>query len=229
MKSIISKLLSFIKSEKWEFDSRMPNNYIIFFIIGKISMLIRGFFNFFTFRHLILIGSDSRVYCKSLMKFSGTINIDRNCIINALSTDGIVFGKNVSIGKFTTIECSGSLKNIGKGLIVGNNVGMGTHGFFGCAGGIIIGNDTIFGNYVSLHSENHIIDDLDKPIRLQGVTRQGILIGKNCWIGAKAIILDGANIGDGCIVAAGAVVTKGYYENNSIIGGVPAKIIKKRN
>jgi len=229
MKSIISKLLSFIKSEKWEFDSRISNTYLTFFFIAKIRMLIRGFFNFFTFRHLILIGSDSRVYCKSLMKFSGTINIDRNCIINALSTDGIVFGKNVSIGKFTTIECSGSLKNIGKGLIVGNNVGMGTHGFFGCAGGIIIGNDTIFGNYVSLHSENHIVEDLNKSIRLQGVTRQGILIGNNCWIGAKATILDGANIGDGCIVAAGAVVTKGYYENNSIIGGVPAKIIKKRN
>lgn len=228
MKSIISKLLSLIKSEKWEFDSRIPNAYIILFFITKIIMLVRGFLNFFTFKHLILIGANSKVYCKSLIKFNGTINIDRNCIVNALSTDGIVFGKNVSIGKYTTIECSGSLMNIGRGLVVGNNVGLGTHGFFGCAGGVAIGNDTIFGNYVSLHSENHIIDDLEMPIRLQGVTRLGIRIGNNCWIGAKATILDGANIGDGCIVAAGAVVTKGYYEINSIIGGVPAKIIKKR-
>lgn len=59
------------------------------------------------------------------------------------------------IGKYTCIECSGTLKNLGKGLIIGNNVGLGTHGFFGCAGGIEIGDDTIFGNYVSLHSENH--------------------------------------------------------------------------
>lgn len=229
MKSIISKILSFIKSEKWELDQRIPNSYLILFFITKGVMLIRGFINFFTFKHLILIGANSKLYCKSLMKFNGTINIDRNCIVNALSSDGIVFGKNVSIGKFTTIECSGSLKNIGKGLIIGNNVGMGTHGFFGCAGGITIGNDTIFGNFVSMHSENHIIDDLKKPIRLQGVTRQGIIIGNNCWIGAKATILDGANIGDGCIVAAGAVVIKGQYEKNSIIGGVPGKIIKKRN
>lgn len=229
MKLLISQILSIIKSEKWELDQRIPNTYLISFFFTKGIMLIRGFLNFFTFRHFVLIGVNSKLYCKSLMKFKGTINIDRNCIINALSTNGVVFGKNVSIGKYTTIECSGSLKNIGKGLNVGNNVGLGTHGFFGCAGGITIGDDTIFGNYVSLHSENHIIDDLEKPIRLQGVTRLGIIIGNNCWIGAKATILDGANIGDGCIVAAGAVVTKGFYEMNSIIGGVPAKIIKKRN
>jgi acetyltransferase-like isoleucine patch superfamily enzyme len=229
MKTIISKILSIIKSEKWELDQRIPNSYLSSFFFTKSIMLIKGFLIVFSFKHLILIGASSKLYCKSLIKFKGTINIDRNCIINALSSDGIVFGKNVSIGKYSTIECSGSLKSIGKGLIVGNNVGLGSHGFFGCAGGITIGDDTIFGNYVSLHSENHIIDDLEKPIRLQGVTRQGIIIGNNCWIGAKATILDGANIGDGCIVAAGAVVTKGYYENNSIIGGVPAKIIKKRN
>ena len=53
------------------------------------------------------------------------------------------------------------------------------------------------------------------------------MIGSNCWIGAKATILDGVHIGDGCIVAAGAVVTKSFPDN-VIIGGVPAKIIKYR-
>jgi acetyltransferase-like isoleucine patch superfamily enzyme len=228
MKKSISRLLSLIKSEKWELDYRIPNTYIILFFAEKFITVIRGIFKFFRFRPLILIGSNSKFYCKSLIQFNGTINVDRNCIINALSADGIVFGKNVSIGKNTTIECSGSLMNIGKGLIVGNNVGLGTHGFFGCAGGVVIGNDTIFGNFVSIHSENHVTNDLEIPIRLQGVTRQGITIGNNCWIGAKVTILDGANIGDGCIIAAGAVVTKGHYEKNSVIGGVPAKILKKR-
>lgn len=50
-------------------------------------------------------------------------------------------------------------------------------------------------------------------------------IGNDCWIGAKATILDGTVIGNHCIVAAGAVV-KGTYPDNVIIGGVPAKIIK---
>ena len=62
---------------------------------------------------------------------------------------------------------------------------------------------------------------------MQGVNRKGIKIGRDCWIGAKATILDGADIGDGCIVAAGAVV-RGKIPPYSIIGGVPAKFIKER-
>jgi len=122
---------------------------------------------------------------------------------------------------------SGSIKLIGKGIQIGDNVGLGTHGFYGGAGGLEIGDDTIFGNYVSVHPENHNFKNLNIPIRLQGVNHKGIKIGKNCWIGAKVTILDGTEIGDGCIVAAGAVVN-GKFPQNVIIGGIPAKIIKSR-
>lgn len=137
------------------------------------------------------------------------------------------FGNNVSIGKYTTIECTGSLKFIGIGFTVGDNVGLGTHGFFGCAGGVKIGNDTILGNFVSIHSENHNFSDPKTPIRLQGDNRIGIIIGSNCWIGAKVTILDGAIIEDGAVIAAGSLLTKGTYKKDSIYGGVPAKFIKK--
>lgn len=119
------------------------------------------------------------------------------------------------------------MSNLGDGLIIGRNVGLGTHGFYGGAGGVKIGDDCIFGNYVSVHPENHNYKDLDIPIRCQGVNRKGIIIGKGCWIGAKATILDGTILGDGCIVAAGAVVS-GKFPDNVIIGGIPAKIIKRR-
>ncbi|MDE6764980.1 MAG: acyltransferase, partial [Duncaniella sp.] len=69
--------------------------------------------------------------------------------------------------------------------------------------------------------------DITIPIRLQGVSHKGIVIGKGCWIGAKTTFLDGTELGDGCIVAAGAVV-RGKFPSNCIVGGVPAKIIKER-
>ena len=169
----------------------------------------------------------AKIKCKSKIKYGKNLSIDRNCYIDALSLEGIVMGTNVSIGKSTCIECSGTFKEIGKGLKVGNNVGLGTHGFFGCAGGITIGDNTIFGNYVSLHSENHNFKDTDMPIRLQGVNRKGIVIGEDCWVGAKATILDGTVIGKGCIIAAGAVV-RGEIPPYSIVGGVPAQIIRSR-
>lgn len=74
-----------------------------------------------------------------------------------------------------------------------------------------------------------MVDRPDVLIRLQGVDHKGIVIGRNCWIGAKATILDGAVIEDGCVVAAGAVVKAGLYAANGIYGGVPAKLIRYRN
>ncbi len=53
-----------------------------------------------------------------------------------------------------------------------------------------------------------------------------IHIGNRVWIGAGAIITRGVTIGDGAVIAAGAVVTKDV-EENTIVGGVPAKLIKK--
>ena len=88
-----------------------------------------------------------------------------------------------------------------------------------------IGDDTIIGAYFSCHPEGHIFDDPSKPIRLQGLSRKGIKIGKGCWIGAKVTVLDGVEIGENSVIAAGAVVTQSFPKD-SIIAGVPAKLIR---
>lgn len=154
--------------------------------------------------------------------------VGKNCIVNALSMEGVEFGNGVSVGRGTSIECTGSIKQLGKGIKVGDNVGMGDMCHYGCAGGIEIGDNTIVGIYVTMHSENHNFSNANIPIRMQGVSHKGIKIGNDCWIGAKATILDGSVIGNGCVVAAGAVVT-GVFPDNCIIGGVPAKVIKYRS
>ncbi len=223
---ILNKLIQRVKNDdKFFLDESIPLSYLVRMVISKLFMLVNGLF--ITHKFKVFIHHSSVIKCKKKIKWTGVATIDKNCHIDALSHEGIAFGSNVSIGKNTTIECSGTLRLLGKGLIVGNNVGMGTHGFYGCAGGVEIGDNTIFGNYVSVHSENHVFSKLDTPIRQQGVTRQGIKIGKDCWIGAKVTILDGAKIGDGCVIAAGAVV-RGEIPPYSVIGGIPAKIIKSR-
>lgn len=222
---LITKVFRIFKGPNFKIDPRIPSSYLISLLFEKI---IAGLRFQLTFKTLIIgiLASRTKIKCKSKIRFQSNLSIGENCVINALSIEGIQFGKNVSIGKNNIIECTGSLSLIGKGLIVGNNVGMGSNNFFGCAGGINIGDDTIFGNFVSLHSENHNYKSKGLPIRLQGVNRSGIKIGENCWIGAKATILDGAQIGDHCVIAAGALVAKGHYKSYSIIGGVPAKVIK---
>lgn len=222
----LSMFVTRIKGEPFVLDSNIPVGYLLSFFFHKACYLFVGMMKFRR-TGKFFVHPTSKMKCVSKITVGKNLNIDRQCYIDALSVDGIRFGSNVSIGKNTTVECSGTMKDLGKGLVVGDNVGLGTHGFFGCAGGVEIGDNTIFGNFVSVHSENHNYTDVNTPIRLQGVNRKGIKIGKDCWIGAKATILDGTVLGDGCIVAAGAVV-RGEVPPYSIIGGVPAKVIKRR-
>lgn len=176
----------------------------------------------------VFLHPTATVACPSKVVFGDNLSIGRECRINALSREGLVLGRNVSMGARTEIELTGSFRNIGKGMVVGDNVGLGTHGLFGSGvGGLRIGSDTIIGNYVTFHPENHVHDDLEKPIRLQGVTGTGIVIGANCWIGAKATFLDGTRLGNGCIVGAGSVV-RGEFPDNTILAGVPARILRSR-
>lgn len=222
---LVEKAASIIRKEPFTLDKNISDTYLLIFTGKIICMYIRGFIRL---RKKILLGHKTQIICGNLLKTGTSVKIEDECIINALSTKGIILGHNVSIQKRTIIECTGSLRHLGKGLIVGNNVGIGSNSFLGCAGGIEIGDDTIIGNYVSFHSENHNFQRDDIPIRLQGVNHKGIKVGKNCWIGAKVTILDGTIVGDGCVIAAGAVLTEQKYPDNTIIGGVPAKVLKSR-
>ena len=88
------------------------------------------------------------------------------------------------------------------------------------AGGITIEDGVMIGPQVTLLTTNHDFDDhnvlICKPVH----------IGKNAWIGARATILPGVTVGENSIVAGGAVVTKDV-EANVIVGGNPAKVLKR--
>jgi acetyltransferase-like isoleucine patch superfamily enzyme len=227
--SIFKLLINKFKKASFLIDKEVPESYLFNVMVTNIFKYLRGSLKFFKPQYRILVGRNTVLRAKENFKFLGkNIHIDRDCYIDAVSKNGIQFGNNVSLQKRVMIECTGSIKHLGKGLILGNNVGIGSNSFLGCSGGIEIGDDTIFGNYVSVHSENHNYSNMAIPIRLQGVNHRGIKIGKNCWIGAKVTILDGTILGDGCIVAAGAVLNGKIYKENSIIGGVPAKVLKNR-
>jgi acetyltransferase-like isoleucine patch superfamily enzyme len=225
---IINQFLSKIKGQEYAIDPKTSPLYLYLLLLNRAVMLFRGKLSLIKNNGLLFIGRKVRIKARGRIKTGKGCTFEDYCYIDAHSYDGIVFGDNVSIGKESAIECSGSLKHLGVGIKVGNNVGLGRNCYYGCAGGIEIGSDTIIGNYVSLHSENHNATDLTTPIRLQGVNHKGIKIGNNCWIGAKVTILDGADIREGCIMAAGTVVKAGVYEAFGIYGGVPAKLIKKR-
>jgi acetyltransferase-like isoleucine patch superfamily enzyme len=227
--SMMSRLISAVKGSPFQVDERIDGADLARVLFERAVMKARGFRRFPLRSHRPFIGPGARFKAARMLHFQANVTFGANSLVDALSTDGVHLGHNTSVGRNTRIEATGNLRNLGVGIRVGDNVGLGTDCFYGCAGGISIGDDTIVGNSVSVHSENHNMDDLEQPIRLQGVHHQGVTIGRDCWIGAKATILDGAQIGDGCVIAAGSVVVAGQYDRNGIYGGVPARLIKKRS
>lgn len=213
-----------LRGRPFAIDPSVTNSEIITLFFRYGFCLLRGWLKF---RKLVLLGRAVILTSKNKMILSKGVSIGNSCNIDAMGKKGIVIGYSTSIGAYSHIKVSGSLINLGDGIEIGNHVGIGEFAHIGGAGGVLIGDDTIIGAYFSVHPENHRFDDIDQPIRLQGVTHQGIVVGNGCWIGAKVTLLDGTKIGNGCVVAAGAVV-RGEFPNNAVIGGVPAKILKMR-
>ena len=109
----------------------------------------------------------------------------------------------------------------GKNIALGKNVFINAGCCFQDQGGITIGDNVLIGHNVVLATLNHNLD----PEKRAGMYPSPISIGNNVWIGSNSTILPGVAIGENSVVAAGAVVTNDVPEN-TVVGGVPAKIIK---
>lgn len=88
--------------------------------------------------------------------------------------------------------------------------------------GIIIEENVLIGPGARIISSNHNILKFEEH-----VPSEPIIIRKNSWVGANAVILPGVELGEHTIVAAGSVVTKSFLQTNVIIGGVPARVLKQ--
>lgn len=218
------------RNQNFTFDTNVNTSTLFFLIAEKGKMRLRGL------RFLLRLRLPNNLYLGSKVKFSNFSKIklgqgvvlEDHVSLKGLGSEGIVIGNNSKIGAFSRLIVSTTYNKIGKFIKIGNNVGLGEFSYLGGAGGLTIGDNTIIGQYLSCHPENHTFSDKDELIRFQETTRKGIKIGKNCWIGAKVTILDGVEIGDNCVIAAGSVVTKSV-PSNTVVGGVPAKILKPKS
>ncbi|SRR6266498_1234164 len=114
--------------------------------------------------------------------------------------------------------------NFGRFIQIGKNVFINHACTFLDMGGITIEDEVLLGPRVNLVTENHPLNPADR----RALICKPIVIKRKAWIGAAATILPGVTIGENAVVAAGAVVSKDVPAN-TIVGGIPAKIIKTIN
>lgn len=112
--------------------------------------------------------------------------------------------------------------DFGKNISIGKNVFINAGCKFQDQGGIFIDDGALIGHGVVLATLNHDM----APEKRQQLHPAPIHIGKNVWIGANSVVCSGVTIGDNAVVAAGAVVVKDV-EANTVVGGVPAKLIRR--
>lgn len=165
--------------------------------------------------------------------FPRRLSVGRNCFlggdsyINALAATGIRFGDDVRVREHAWIQATSSLTHPGVGLVIGSGTYIGPRCLLGAGGGITIGARVTFGAGVHLLAENHEFRDGARLIQDQGVTRAGITVEDDVWVGNQVIVLDGVHIGRGAVVGAGAVVTKDVPPMAIVVGN-PARVAGHR-
>lgn len=142
-----------------------------------------------------------------------------------------------SVGKYKTYmirKTNPEIQRVGYSFTYKGNIRIGKNtyingGVFQAVSGtsIEIGENCIISYNVNMRTDSHIFSSVDVPMTFQGIEAKSIVIGNDVWIGYGVYIMPGVRIGDGAIIGAKAVVTKDV-EPYTIVGGIPASLIRKR-
>jgi len=159
----------------------------------------------------------------------GNVRLGNNVIISAYALIYCHKNGSIEIGDGSYIG-DGAIVHTGKKdgrVLIGRNCTVQAYSTVFGHGGCRIGDFVRIGPRTVIIPANHVFEDANTPIYQQGLTRQGISVGNDVWIGAGVEILDGVTVGSGAVIAAGAVVNRSVDEM-TIVGGVPAKKIGMR-
>lgn len=186
-------------------------------ISTKISKNVDLIYSFWISNFIRSIGQDSI--------------IAKGCKLQGGESYEIQIGHHSYIGRYTILGTWNvfNSKKYNPQIIIGNNCSIGEYNHITSCNKVVIGDNVLTGRYVYISDNNHgdtNLETLDEcPLERDLVSKGPVVIGDKVWIGDKVTILSGVTIGKGSIIASNAVVTKDV-PNYTIVGGVPAKIIK---
>ena len=115
-----------------------------------------------------------------------------------------------------------------RNLEIGQYSGIGMNSIINCEAKVTIGDRVLIGPELLVFTSNHIWSSTEKTHFGKGLSKEGVSIADDVWIGGRVVILAGVKIGKGATIAAGAVVVKDVAEY-TIVAGVPAKVIGEKD
>lgn len=160
------------------------------------------------------------------IKLGNNVILDDNLLIDAKGENngGITLKDEVFIGRNSILSCKGG------DIELDERANLGANCYIFSSNKVKLGKDVIVAAYAYfVGGGNYKLDQLDIPINQQYdfEGKGGVEIGDNVWVGTHVVVLDGVKVGRGSVIAAGAIVSK-EVEEMSIVGGVPAKVLRNR-
>ncbi|MHA2013514.1 MAG: acyltransferase [Candidatus Helarchaeota archaeon] len=195
---------------------------------GGLGILLRRLLYkhlFSKFCYGIILGENITFRGVKKIEIGKKVKIDNNVLVEAYpDSKGIFLEEEVEIhqGVITTTGYGEkSIINIGKASRIGPYTCIYGHG------GIKIGKNVLIAGHNFISASQHIFQDINSPIKNQGITAKGIVIEDDVWIGSNCVIMDGVKIRQGSVIGASSIVNKDI-PSYSVAIGQPAKVIKKR-
>jgi len=213
---------------------RSVAEYVLNLLLGWIPRPIGSKLRNFVYRwiladigHGLYICRDVELIGAQNIQLEDGVSLARQVQIDANTPNAKVYlGKRVMLDRGVDVNTVAGFE--GCEIEFGANTYVGPYACFAGPGNITIGEDCLIASHSGIYANNHRFEDPTCPIRQQGLSCKGIVIGNDCWLGSGVKVLDGVTIGEGCVVGAGAVVTKNLPPY-TIAVGIPAKAIGKRS
>ena len=177
----------------------------------SFGLKVRTFFDLIYtklfFRHARLIRRPIYIRGKKGWHYGKGLTTGHGCRIDASNKKTTLkIGENARIGDYVHI-------NAEENVVIGDNVLIASKVFI---------SDASHGNYSNDNQSNPLVAPSEREL-----IKKPVFIGNNVWIGENVVILGGTTIGNGCVVGANSVLTGKDYPDNSIIVGIPARVIKR--
>jgi len=202
----------------------------LYFLVGWIPTVIGIGVRGILYRLILHMEGISAIEQNVRLRFADHIHLGRGVYIDQgaylhACPKGIELGDRTIVMHGAVLHVYNFRNLPHSGIKIGQDCLVGEYSVIRGQGGVTIGNRVYASPFTQIIAVNHVFDDPKRPFIEQGITAEGIVIEDDVWLGAGAIITDGVRVGTGAVVAAGSVVTKDVLPH-TVVGGVPAKVIK---
>jgi acetyltransferase-like isoleucine patch superfamily enzyme len=204
---------------------------LLFVLVGWVPSIIGIGLRALLYRLILHMEGMAAIENGVRLRFANHIRLGRGVYLDQgvylhACPKGISIGENSYVMHGSVLHVY-NFRNLPHAFIrIGRDSLIGEYNVLRGQGGITIGDRVYTSPLVQLLAVNHVYSNPNIPMIEQGITGEGIVVEDDVWIGAGAILTDGVRVGKGAVIAAGAVVTKDVPAH-SVVGGVPAKVIKQ--